>query len=171
MAKLSPTLDVIERQKVKPTEGERALLNFLIRNLDDSYEIFYQPFLNGDNPDFAIMRKGSGVLLIEVKDWVLDHYYVDDKTKWRLRKDDTVLKSPLKQVNSYKDNLFHLHLEELFQKSIRSKNHWATVNCAVYFHNASEQELTKFLLDNFQESKYQSYQKFVSYFGLLGRNS
>lgn len=171
MAKLSPTLDVIERQKVKPTEGERTLLNFLLKNLDDSYEIFYQPFLNGDNPDFAIMRKGSGVLLIEVKDWVLDHYYVDDKTKWRLRKDDTVLKSPLKQVDNYKDNLFHLHLEELFQKSIRSKNHWATVNCAVYFHNASEQELTKFLLGNFQDSKYQSYQKFVSYFGLLGKNS
>jgi len=86
MAKLSPTLDVIELQKVKPTEGERALLTFLLNNLDDSYEIFYQPFLNGDNPDFAIMRKGSGVLLIEVKDWALEHYYIDDKTKWRLRR-------------------------------------------------------------------------------------
>lgn len=171
MAKLSPTIDVIERQKVKPTDGERALLTFLLNNLDDSYEIFYQPFLNGDNPDFAIMRKGSGVLLIEVKDWTLDHYYIDDKTKWRLRKDDTILKSPLKQVDNYKDNLFHLHLEELFQRSIRSKNHWATVNCAVYFHNALEQELTNFLLANFQDGKYQSYQKFVNYFGLLGRNS
>lgn len=89
-------MDVIERQKVKPTEGEKALLDFLLTNLDDSYEIFYQPFLNGDNPDFAIMRKGSGVLLIEVKDWLLDHYYVDEKTKWRLRKDDTILKSPPK---------------------------------------------------------------------------
>lgn len=133
MAKLSPSLDVIERQKEKPTEGEKTLLNFLLTSLDDSYEIFYQPFLNGDRPDFAIMRKGSGVLLIEVKDWELIHYYIDDRTKWRLRQDGTVLKSPLKQVDNYKDNLFHLHIEELFQKSIRSKNHWATVNCMLYF--------------------------------------
>lgn len=171
MAKLSPALEVIERQKVKPTDGERALLNFLLNNLDDSYEIFFQPFLNGDNPDMVVMRKGSGVLLIEVKDWSLEHYHVDTNTKWRLRKDDTLLKSPLKQVDNYKDNLFHLHLEELFQKSIRTKNLWATVNCAVYFHNASEQELTNFLLANFQSEEYQSYRKFVSYFGLLGRNS
>lgn len=171
MAVLSPTTEVIKRQKVQPTEGEWTLLNFLLDNLDDTYEIYYQPYLNGDNPDFAIMRKGSGVLLIEVKDWNLNHYYVDEKTKWRLQKDNTPLKSPLNQVENYKSNLFHLHLEELFKKSIKSKNHWATVNCAVYFHNATEQNLTSFLLDNFKKDDYNTYQKFVSYFGLLGYNS
>ena len=171
MAVLSPTTEVIKRQKVQPTEGEWTLLNFLLDNLDDTYEIYYQPYLNGDNPDFAIMRKGSGVLLIEVKDWNLNHYYVDEKTKWRLQKDNTPIKSPLNQVENYKSNLFHLHLEELFKKSIKSKNHWATVNCAVYFHNATEQNLTSFLLDNFKKDDYNTYQKFVSYFGLLGYNS
>lgn len=171
MAKLSPTIDFIKRQKVKPTEGEWTLLNFLLDNLDDTYEIYYQPYLNGDNPDFALMRKGSGVLLIEVKDWNLKHYYVDDKTKWRLLKDNTFIKSPLNQVENYKSNLFHLHLEELFSKNIKNKNHWATVNCAVYFHNATEQSLSSFLLDNFKKDEYTPYQKFVSYFGLLGNNS
>lgn len=171
MAKLSPDFEIIERQKVKPTNGEQALLNFLLQNLDDSYEIYYQPFLNGDNPDFAIMRKGSGVLLIEVKDWILDHYYIDETTKWRLVKDDTVLKSPLKQVENYKENLFHLHLEELYNKSIKSKNHWATVNCAVYFHNATEKQLIEFVVGGFQTEKHEAYRKFVSYFGLLGKDS
>jgi hypothetical protein len=175
MALLSPTLEVIKRQKVQPTEGEWALLNFLLENLDETYEIYFQPFLNGDNPDFAIMRKESGVLLIEVKDWNLQHYYVDEKTKWRLIKDDTFIKSPLNQVESYKENLFKLHMEELFLKNVKNKNHWATVNCAVYFHNATEQELTNFLLSNFQtetkEKNYSYYRKFVSYFGLLGNNS
>ena len=171
MAILSPTIEVIKRQKVQPTEGEWALLNFLLENLDDKYEIYYQPYLNGDNPDFAIMRKGSGVLLIEVKDWNLNHYYVDEKTKWRLLKDNTPIKSPLNQVENYKSNLFHLHLEALFKKSIKSKNHWATVNCAVYFHNATEQNLTSFLLDSFNKKEDEPYKKFVSYFGLLGFNS
>jgi hypothetical protein len=171
MAILEPEIEVIKRQKVQPTLGEWKLLNFLLEKLDDTYEIFYQPFLNGDNPDFAIMRKGSGVLLIEVKDWVLDHYYCDKSTKWRLMKDDTFIKSPLSQVETYKNNLFQLHSEELFQRSVKNKNNWATVNCAVYFHNASEERLTSFLLDDFQSESYGGYRKFVKYFGLLGKNS
>lgn len=171
MAILSPTIEVIKRQKVQPTDGEWTLLNFLLDNLDDTYEIYYQPYLNGDNPDFAIMRKGSGVLLIEVKDWNLNHYYVDEKTKWRLQKDNTPIKSPLNQVENYKSNLFHLHLEVLFKKSIKSKNHWATVNCAVYFHKATEQSLKSFLLNGFNKKEDEPYKKFVSYFGLLGYNS
>ncbi len=175
MALLSPPMDIITRQKVQPTEGEWTLLNFLLQNLDDTYEIYFQPFLNGDNPDIAIMRKGSGVLIIEVKDWNLQHYYIDNNTKWRLIKDDTLLKSPLQQVESYKSNLFKLHVEELFSKNIKNKNYWATVNCAVYFHNSDEQELTNFLLSDFKndtkEKDYKSYRKFVSYFGLLGNNS
>lgn len=171
MAILEPGLDVIKRQKVQPTKGEWTLLNFLLKNLDNTYEIFYQPFLNGDNPDFAIMRKGSGVLLIEVKDWVLDHYYCDKSTKWRLIKDDTIIKSPLSQVENYKNNLFQLHSEELFVRNVKSKNNWATVNCAVYFHNSSEENLNSFLLNDFQSDDYNSYKKFVRHFGLLGKNS
>ena len=171
MAILSPPIEVIKRQKVQPTDGEWTLLNFLLENLDDTYEIYFQPYLNGDNPDFAIMRKGSGVLIIEVKDWNLTHYYCNEKTKWELAKDATPIKSPLQQVDNYKDNLFHLHLEELYNKSIKSKNHWATVNCAVYFHKETEQALINFLLSNFTDDKYSGYRKFVSYFGLLGWDS
>lgn len=171
MAILNPEMEVIKRQKVQPTEGEWTLLKFLLESLDDTYEIYYQPFLNGDNPDFAIMRKGSGVLIIEVKDWNLSHYYCDERTKWRLLKNDALLKSPLNQVENYKSNLFQLHLEELYKRSIKSKNNWATVNCAVYFHNASELELSNFLLDKFQKDEYSGYRKFVSYFGLLGHDS
>lgn len=171
MAKLSPAIEVIKRQKVQPTAGEWTLLKFLLENLDDNYEIYFQPYLNGDNPDFAIMRKGSGVLIIEVKDWNLCHYYIDENTKWKLIKDNTIIKSPLNQVDNYKSNLFHLHLEELFNRNINNKNYWATVNCAVYFHNATEENLTSFLLDSFNSEKYNSYRKFVNYFGLLGNNS
>ncbi|MFK7947235.1 MAG: NERD domain-containing protein [Saprospiraceae bacterium] len=171
MAILNPEIEVIKRQKVQPTEGEWTLLQFLLKSLDDTYEIYYQPYLNGDNPDFAIMRKGSGVLIIEVKDWNLSHYYCDEDTKWRLLKDNTLLKSPLNQVENYKANLFQLHLEELYKKSIKNKKNWATVNCAVYFHNATEWELNNFLLGNFQDDSYSGYRRFVSYFGLLGKNS
>lgn len=171
MAVLEPKLEIIKRQKVQPTEGEWKLLYFLLDNLDNTYEIYFQPFLNGDNPDFAIMRKGSGVLLIEVKDWILENYYIDKQTKWHLIEDDKFIKSPLSQVETYKDNLFQLHSEELFLRKVKKKNTWATVNCAIYFHNATQQALSSFLLKNFQGESYSGYRKFLSYFGLLGSNS
>lgn len=171
MAILHPSLEIIQRQKVKLTEGENVLLTFLLKALDDSYEIFCQPYINGDNPDFAIMRKGSGALLIEVKDWHLEYYRINSETNWVLAKDNTRIKSPFNQVESYKSNLFNLHSEELFKKNTTNKNNWATVNCAIYFHNASEQEVKTFILSNFQDKKYYRYTKFINYFGILGNNS
>ena len=85
--------------------------------------------------------------------------------------DDTFIKSPLNQVETYKYNLFQLHSEELFLRSVKNKNNWATVNCTVYFHNATQKELNDFLLKDFQSEKYSGYKKFVSYFGLLGKDS
>ena len=68
MAILIPKRSVIEQQKVSPTSGEITLINFLETTLNDEYEIYYQPYLNGKNPDIIIIRKGGGVLIIEVKD-------------------------------------------------------------------------------------------------------
>lgn len=54
---LHPTLENILRLKVAPTPGELHLLNHLTENLDDSYEIFFNPFIDGDRPDFIILKK------------------------------------------------------------------------------------------------------------------
>lgn len=78
MAILIPERSVIEQQKVSPTGGEIILISFLETTLNDEYEIYYQPYLNGKNPDIILMRKGGGVLIIEVKDWNLAHYYIDN---------------------------------------------------------------------------------------------
>jgi hypothetical protein len=171
MAILEPTWEVINRQKVQPTEGERTLLKFLEENLDNTYEIFFQPYLNGDNPDIAILRKGSGLLIIEVKDWELSNFQCNSKTNWELKSDGTVLKSPLNQVDKYKSNLFKIHSEVLFQRNVTNKNYWATVNCAVYFHKSERSQLERFLLDDFMDDQHKIYRKFVSYFGILGKDS
>ncbi|OJU34582.1 MAG: hypothetical protein BGN96_13790 [Bacteroidales bacterium 45-6] len=67
MAICFPTFDEIQNLKVKPEIGELYLLNFLKNSLDDSFEIFFNPFLNGDRPDAIIMKENQGVLIIEVK--------------------------------------------------------------------------------------------------------
>lgn len=63
MAIFYPSLDKIKLFKVQPTEGESTLLNFLDATLDDSVEVFFNPYLNGDRPDVLIMRKDYGVMV------------------------------------------------------------------------------------------------------------
>lgn len=57
MAILYPEMEVVEQLKVKPTDGEMSLLKILQVILDDSYEVFFQPFLNGERPDIVVLRK------------------------------------------------------------------------------------------------------------------
>lgn len=171
MAILLPTFENVLRLRPTPTEGEIHMLEFLRDNLDDTYEIYFQPFLNGDNPDIVVMRKNSGVWIIEVKDWNLRHYAIDDERKWSLNipGNNSSIKSPLQQVYQYKENIYNLHIPKLLEKRIKNSKMLAIVNCAVYFHNAREEELNKFLKE--KHENHSSYIRFLSYFDLLGRDS
>lgn len=84
-----------DRLKLETREPE--LLSFLLETLSDQYEIYVQPFFCGDRPDFVIVRPDAGVLIIEVKDWSLSSYKVE-YGRWRLKLDDTPLRSPFDQV-------------------------------------------------------------------------
>ncbi|MEI7504281.1 MAG: hypothetical protein WCJ61_13455, partial [Paludibacter sp.] len=61
MAQFFPSFDDILHLRVKPEIGELFLLNFLKSHLDDSFEVFFNPFLNGDRPDIIIMKENQGV--------------------------------------------------------------------------------------------------------------
>ena len=82
MASFFPSIEQINRFKVPPTDGELTLLTFLGDVLDNSYEVYFNPYLNGDRPDVVIMRKGNGVMIIEVKDWNLANFSLNEKKKW-----------------------------------------------------------------------------------------
>ena len=43
--------------------------------------ILMRSYLNGDRPDVLIMREGNGVMVIEVKDWNLDNFALNEKQK------------------------------------------------------------------------------------------
>lgn len=170
MARIYPDIEVIKSGRLKPEPGELFLLQFFSDNFDESYEVFFQPFLNGDRPDIILMRQGYGVMIIEVKDWRLNHYYLDEKRKWRLKLNNSFLKSPIDQVLQYKDNLYNLHIENLLEKKIRNFKYWSLVTCAVYFHNASSTEIEDLLINPYKDNK--KYSDFIKWnIDLIGRNN
>lgn len=180
MAILNPPYETIKKLRQRPTIGEWFLLDFLIRNLDDSFEIFFQPFLNGDIPDIILMKKGSGVYIIEVKDWDLSLYGIDEKNKrnWyvKTKNNDQIIGSPIQQVYRYKENLYNLHIPDLLEKWIRDPRLLRIVNCGVYFHNATTTFVNsmvkkEFDLDIRNPDRFQSYLRFLSYFDLFGKDA
>lgn len=146
--------------------GERCLIEFLAANLDGAYEIYFQPFLNGDRPDVVVVLKGYGILIIEVKDWKLSNYHLDERRRWILKTNGTRVKSPIDQVLQYKENLFNLHVPGLLECKIRNFKSWAVVSCAVYFHCARRKEIEALLIHPFKDDE--KYQKFIQHYDLLG---
>lgn len=118
---------------------EIALLRFLEANLDNSYEVYFNPYLNGDRPDIIILRKGYGALIIEVKDWNLESYFIDKNKKWRALYQNTLVKSPINQVYRYKQNLFELHIDNLLNLKIKNIKYFNIIKCAIYFHKATKE--------------------------------
>ena len=97
------------------------------------------------------MTKGQGVLIIEVKDYDLNSYELDDRKNWKVRNQNFNIKSPIQQALKYKDNLFELHIENLLEKKIKDIRHFNIVSCAVYFHNANSAKINDFLIEPFAE--------------------
>lgn len=151
MAILIPNQNIINSQTIPPTQGEQHLINFLMENLNDEYEIYYQPYLNGKNPDIIIMRKNGGILIIEVKDWNLSHYHIY-KNEWRLTKNNSYIYSPFDQVQQYKDKLFNLNYKFIFE-TIKNRKVFSVIQTAVYFHNATDVQIIDFI-KNYNYNKY-----------------
>lgn len=88
-----------------------------------------------------IVKKGFGIVIIEVKDWDLKHYEINNKNQWLLKHNNAVIKSPYAQVFSYKKNMFEIHVNGLLEKKMKNKNFYKLISVYVYFHNANHQDI------------------------------
>ena len=148
MAILVPSIEAIERGKQAPTQGELYLLRYLQDRFDPNATVFFQPCFNGDRPDIVIIKKGIGVIIIEVKDWDLSRYVVDEKNRWSLKSNGVVIRSPFAQAFHYKKSFFNIHVNGLLEKSLKNDNFYNIVSVFVYFHHANKQALADLYAPN-----------------------
>ncbi len=145
MAVLIPNLEAAKAAKQKPTAGEIFLLEYLETHFDDQVEVYFQPCFNGDRPDIVLMSPTMGVVIIEVKDWNLDLYSIDQNNKWSVNLPTGLqhVKSPFQQVYRYKKNFFEIHVNGLLEKSLKNENFFKLIKTFVYFHNGSKTALDR----------------------------
>lgn len=159
MAQLFPTIETINKLNPHPDEAKKAeltLLQFLNKTLadEDDWEIYFQPFLNGDNPDIVLLRKNYGVLIIEVKNWDLKKYAIE-KHKWVLKHNKSqIIKSPIDQVIQYKNNFFDLHIPDLLQTKIKESKYYGIIQTQVYFHKEKQESLNEWFKDRLITPKF-----------------
>lgn len=140
MAVIYPKLENIQRLKVPPTPGEWNLISYLKDNLDDTYEVFFNPYLDGDRPDIIILKENCSAFIIEIKDWNLKNYTITENNKWSVF-DGSILSikaSPQSQAFRYKKNLYDLHLPVVGLARIANPNFYNLVHCFVYFHSSDK---------------------------------
>jgi hypothetical protein len=171
MATLIPSYEKILTLKVKPEEGELYLLKYLDTELDSTFEVYFNPYMNGDRPDIVIMRKGFGVMVIEVKDYNLELYELDERKNFVIKSNKAkTYKSPISQVLKYKDNLYELHIDKLLEKKIKDIRNFNIVTSAVYFHKANSEQIKEMLVTPYKENR--KYQDFLKYnIDLIGRDN
>jgi hypothetical protein len=140
MAVIYPELENIQRLKVTPTAGEWFLVTYLKAHLDDTYEVFFNPYLDGDRPDIIILKEHCCAFIIEVKDWNLRHYSITEDNTWEVFDGSKSSKksSPQAQTFRYKKNLYELHLSFLGLARLTNNNFYNLVHCFVYFHNSDK---------------------------------
>jgi len=142
MAILNPSFEVIIKAKQKPTEGELFLLKFLESHFSDNVEVYFQPCFNGDRPDIVLMDPKLGVIIIEVKDWNLESYRVDEDNKWIVKSINQTVKSPFQQAFNYKKNFFDMHVNGLSEKSLKNSRFFGIIKTYVYFHFATKIQIS-----------------------------
>jgi superfamily I DNA/RNA helicase len=154
MAHIFPTLEVIKNSRQKPTDGELFLLNELAQKFEgEDVGIYFQPFFNGERPDIVLIHKCFGVIIIEVKDWNLSLYSLDENNKWHVNPSQSIIRSPFSQVFGYKKNMFDLHINGLLEKRLKDKKFYKAISCFVYFHNENKHTIQKFFATRIDELK------------------
>ena len=151
--RIFPSWDKINNFKTPLTQGELYLAKFLDTHLSQDWEIFVQPYLNGDRPDIVIGNPKIGIVVYEVKDWNLDLYsksatsYYDKTLKKKRAYTEYHVKtasgnqkipSPIKQAYRYIENLTNLYVPRISSDIKKNPKNKAAFSAGLYFHNASQ---------------------------------
>ena len=141
MAIVYPDINTIKKMKPQPTEGELYLVETLQRELPDAFNVYFQPFIEGDKPDVILMSRETGITIIEVKDWDLRSYRYKKSAKeneygeFILSYNNQIVGNPIRQVENYKHRIFNLYIPEVFIENEKDRNLFGKlVKTAVYFH-------------------------------------
>jgi hypothetical protein len=140
------------------TQGERYTLDQKLKKLlsDEECYIYVQPTLNNLKPDFIVIGKSFGVLIIEVKDWSED--FINTVNQTIVSCVNGKFKNPISQVETY-ENIILSKLSGVLDFIDNDGYLKVNVKKLVFYTNLSEEylcltpELTSNTVSTFERKK------------------
>jgi hypothetical protein len=97
----------------KASKGEKRLYNLLRDKLANDFYVWYEPIVQGRYPDFIVLGKNFGLLVIEVKGWYPNQILEGNSHFFKIRSIKNSIettenqKSPLRQCKEYLDKILN----------------------------------------------------------------
>ncbi|MED0687264.1 nuclease-related domain-containing protein [Anoxybacillus ayderensis] len=140
MAKIIP-----ENPRLR-TYGEKKLVKLFEQILDDLWTVYYEPIIEGKQPDFILFHEYQGIIIIEVKDYSKQSIKEINPDFWKIDVDGRIIsvKSPIKQAIDYRNTLITVlsRENELLEKSgIYQRKLKIPIAIACIFPNLSVDEV------------------------------
>lgn len=93
------------------TPGEKQFYHFLqaVGKPDTKHIAWYTPDIDGKEPDFLLFSSGAGIVVFEVKDWVINQIMEADPHKFTVQFGKIIKKceNPLQQARGYQHDLMN----------------------------------------------------------------
>lgn len=102
-------------------------------------KIYLKPEMGCDTPDLVIVRKWKGIVVMNVFEEDLSECKYDTKRGFTCH--DIAIASPLSTVIGYCDNILTEKSSTLLRNAIKEKNGWYVVRPAVWFPDASRDQI------------------------------
>lgn len=120
--------------EVKLTLAEQKALTFFDRVLDEEWEIYVHPHLNGTNPNIVLLHPRRVIGVFEVREW-------NDAELSSLENDD--LRCTLGKLRNIKDEIFDLYCPSLGMKASSVKSAKSVIHCYVICPFATNDNVAK----------------------------
>lgn len=152
---ISPPRDQLDKLRQPLTDGEKQVFEFFDTHLDEKWEIYIQPHLNGLRPDFVLLNETVGIAVFEVKDWDLDamEYWIETygnrgkapilMARKNGQKFSLQNHNPVEQLYRYREEIIDLYCPRLARRAGRES--LAVITAGIIFPNADCERVNELL--------------------------
>lgn len=125
-----------------PHDGALTLAHFLREALPSPWEIYEQPFFNGDYPAVAVLHPSIGLTIFDVHEWDLRFYRREQMGRYQRYTQRTEQKTrsvlnPVRRAEHYIENLLNLYVPFIGESVMRDRRTLAPFRIGLYFSLAN----------------------------------
>ena len=120
------------------TENQLKVYQHISRQLSIYDNIFLKPELGSDTPDLVIVRKGKGIVVLNVFEGDLRDC-INGENGFTYK--GLPMGSPLSTIIGYRDNILTERSSTLLRNAIKEKGGWFTVRPAIWFPDSTKEQI------------------------------